>query len=85
MNHSQYLSGVLSNYEAGDMVLHAVARGTIDPSAIRRLQNAPMDGVPRQKFLLIDTSSLLNAERNDAGTGGLRMIENLCWLVYVEP
>jgi hypothetical protein len=44
-----------------------------------------MDGVPGQKFLLIDTSSLLNAERNDAGTGGLRMIENLCWLVYVEP
>ena len=65
--------------------MHAVARGTIDPSAIRRLQNAPMDGVPGQKFLLIDTSSLLNAERNDAGTGGLRMIENLCWLVYVEP
>ncbi|MDX6712628.1 MAG: hypothetical protein QOH96_3644 [Blastocatellia bacterium] len=23
-------------------------------------------------------------ERNDAGTGGLRMIENVCWLVYVE-
>ena len=51
------------------MVLHAVARGTIDPSAIRSLQNAPVDGVSRQKFLLIDMSSLLNAERNDMGTG----------------
>jgi hypothetical protein len=69
MSHFQYLSGVLSSYETGDMVLHAVASGAIDPSTIRRLQNAPMDGVPRQKFLLINTSSLLNAERNDAGTG----------------
>jgi len=64
VSHSQYLSGMHSNYETGDMVLHAVARGTIDPSAIRRLQNAPTDGVPRQKFFLIATSSLLNGERN---------------------
>jgi hypothetical protein len=49
MSHSQYLSGVLSNNETGEMVLHAVARGTINPSAIRRLQNPPIDGVPRQK------------------------------------